>query len=507
MSSFWPSSQTRIVAIVGRPNVGKSTLFNRLVGERAAIVQESPGVTRDRLYRPVIWNGREFLLVDTGGIPPVHEPPAKPFPADARVPGEESLASPLLLQTQKAVQEANLILFLTDVKEGISSAEWEIAQMLRRERKPVILAVNKVDSQRDLGGLYDFFSLGLGDPFPLSAMHGLNIGDLLDRIVETLWGDQPDTVALPGDKTDSLIQPPGEAIRGTLEKQIQVVILGRPNVGKSSLLNAILGEERVVVDSRPGTTRDAIHTFCRVESEGSGSPLEGLPQPQSVSREPGNLYCFIDTAGMRRRSPAGAPAGGKKLDSGSAIELDSVSRALKSLGDAHLALLVLEAPVGVLHQDRHLAGEVLKKGKGLILVVNKWDLVPQRSEEFLKYLRRELHFIQFAPVLFTSASTGEGIQTIFPAVNEVFHEYTRRIETSLVNRVVQEAQSLPPPSKGKHFRIFFAFQARTAPPTFVLMVNHPSLFSPSHGRYLEARFRQAFGFTGVPVGFLVRKKK
>lgn len=430
-----------MVAIVGRPNVGKSTLFNRLVGGRIAIVEDVPGVTRDRLYHDTDWQGYEFTLVDTGGITD------KP----------EGLETEVRKQAEQALSEADVILFLVDAREGLTADDFAIADILRRAERPVILVANKVDNFEDLSILQEFYRLGLGDPFPISAAHGLNIGELLDKIVELL----PRKIE-------------EESRQGT-----RVAIVGRPNVGKSSLVNRLLGEERVIVSEIPGTTRDAIDTYFRRGDK---------------------EYILIDTAGIRRRS--------RILET---TERYSVQRAFKAIDRADVVLLVLDATEGVTEQDKKIAGYGHQRGKGAIIVVNKWDLIPKDShtlDHYRKGVLQELYFMDYAPVLFISALTGQRVHQVLPTVDEVIAQARHRVSTGLLNSVIQESVLLTPPPtvKGRAAKIYYATQVDVQPPTFVFFVNDPEAIHFSYRRYLENQLRQAFGFQGTPLRLIFRAK-
>lgn len=428
-----------IVAIVGRPNVGKSTLFNRIVGERIAIVEGIPGITRDRLYRETEWLGKPFLLIDTGGITSEKDP----------------LMAEISNQAHTAITEADVILFMVDGKEGLHPLDREIADILRRTNKPVILVVNKAD-QYDPVLKSEFYALGFNEPVLISAEHALNIGDLLDQIV-----------------TEFPVLTEEE------EKGIRVALIGRPNSGKSSLLNALLGEERVIVSSLPGTTRDAIDT------------------PFLFA---GQKYILVDTAGIRRKA---------RVEE--AVEYYSVLRAIRAVERADVALVVLDAGEFLAEQDKKVAGIALEAGKAVVLVVNKWDLVMKdqhTTKEYMERIRQELSFLDYAPVLFISAKTGQRVRKVLPQVLAVANEYTKRVPTHALNEILREAIMMhqPPAHKGKQLKIYYATQINVKPPTIQLMVNDPSLLHFSFRRYLENRFREHFGFVGSPLHFLVRKK-
>ncbi len=426
------------VAIVGRPNVGKSTLFNRLTAARTAIEEKVPGVTRDRLYGMSEWCGRNLVIVDTGGI------------TFGRV---DELSTMVRRQVEVAVDEAKVIIFLLDGREGLTALDEEIAGLLRRSGKPVIPVVNKIDYHDMESARYSFYSLGFGDPLPVSAAHGRGTGELLDMIC-------------------SLLPPPEAEETSDFGDIIRVAVIGRPNVGKSSLINAILGEERVIVNQLPGTTRDSVDT-----------PFLYRDQP----------FILIDTAGMRRKS--------KVKDN---VEYYSVLRSLKAVQRSDLALLLLDGETGITEQDQRLAGYVDEAGRGLVLVVNKWDLV--RGEEaaretYLNNLRRLLSFVPYAHVVFVSALTGWRLEKIFPLVINTWQEQHKRIPTPLINELLEDAVAVnPPPTvKGKRIKIFYATQPAVKPPTFVFFANEPELIHFSYRRYLENRIRDSFDFSGTPV--------
>ncbi|MCX7851441.1 MAG: ribosome biogenesis GTPase Der [Caldilineales bacterium] len=446
-----------VVAIVGRPNVGKSTLFNRIIGRRQAIVEDLPGTTRDRLYADTEWNGVGFLLVDTGGL--------EPLARGGRAP-EEPLASAsagylreIRAQVEQAIAEADVIVFLVDAAEGLTAADQEIANGLRQAGKPVIVAANKADTARRQYDAVEFYALGLGEPLPISAYHGIGIGDLLDAVVAHLPPAPP-------------IEWPEEALR--------VAIVGRPNVGKSSLLNALLGQERAIVSPLPGTTRDPIDTYLT---------WEGMP------------VVLVDTAGIRRRGA---------IEPG--IEKYSVIRTLKAIARADVVLLVLDATTGITDQDAHVAGYVLEAYRSLVLVVNKWDAIPKDEHtmnNYLRQLRSELKFLDYVPVLFVSALTRQRIDRILSTAFLVAQGRQQRLPTAELNRLVQEAVAANPPKavRGRQARFYYATQVDIDPPTFVLFVNDPEAVHFSYLRYLENCIRQAYPFEGTPLRFELRGKK
>ena len=431
-----------IVAIIGRPNVGKSTLFNRLVGGRVAIVEKKPGVTRDRLHRDVEWSEHVFTLVDTGGL-------------NFQETGE--IAEKIRCQVELAIQEADVLLFVVDARAGLTPPDEEIAQVLRRSAKPVLLVVNKVEGlNREY---YDFFRLGLGEPIPVSAALGLNTGDLLDKILEKL----------PAPKEESYA-----------EEMIRIAIVGRPNVGKSSLVNKILGVERVIVNETPGTTRDAIDIL--------------------IERD-GRHFLLVDTAGIRRKS---------KIDE--VTERYSVKRALGAIEVCDVSLVMLDALVGVTEQDKRIAGYVHEKGRASILVVNKWDLVKKDEriiDRYREVLYQELPFLSYAPVAFVSALTGKRISPLLNLVTRVWEEFSRKISTGSLNALLSDAQLRNPPlsKRGKRLKIFYGTQIKSKPPTFALFVNEPELMHFSYLRYLENQFRQTYGFVGTPLRFMLRRRR
>ncbi len=432
-----------IVAIVGRPNVGKSTLFNRLVQRRIAIIEDQPGITRDRIYADTEWNGRTFTLVDTGGI--------VPDPA-------ETLTGLVRRQAELAIAEADLVVLVLDVRDGLTATDQDVADLLRRARKPVILCANKGDIPRLQERAVEFYRLGLGDPITCSAEHGLGTGDLLDRVVAELPEGEP---------------PPED------EQVIRVAVIGRPNVGKSSLVNALLGRERVIVSEVSGTTRDAIDV-----------PLVA----------DGRNYLLIDTAGMRRRA---------RIDE--AVERYSVMRTLRAVDRADVVLTLLEAPAGVTEQDQRIVGYVHEAGKGQILLINKWDLAGHDEGargRFLDKLSAGLSFLDYAPRLFISARTGQRLNRVMPAVAKVAEACRRRAPTAELNRVIAEAASMtPPPGEGgKRLKLYYATQGGAKPPVFLFFTNEPDLAHFSYRRYLENRLREAFDFEGTPIRLIFKRR-
>ena len=431
-----------IVAIVGRPNVGKSTLFNRLVGRRLAIVDEVPGTTRDRLYADAEWAGKKFTLVDTGGL---------------ELAARDELIAQVRAQAQLAIAEADVIIFMTDVTTGLTAGDEEVAEVLRRSAKPVLLAANKADNPALRQAALEFYRLGLGDPYPISALHGTGTGDLLDQVV----------ASFPAEVEEEEI----EAVR--------IAIVGRPNVGKSSLLNRILGYERAIVHEAPGTTRDAVDTLLDWE----GKPV-----------------VLIDTAGIRRRG---------RIEPG--VEKYSVLRALRAIDRADVVLLLIDATEGVTAQDAHIAGYILEEAKGVMVVVNKWDLVRKDAhtrEEYTRRIRTSLRFLDYVPILFISALTGQGVGRVLPTALRVREERLVRIPTAELNRIVQDAvaRHAPPSKAGKRLKFYYATQASVDPPTFVFFVNDPELVHFSYERYLENRIREHYSFLGTPLKLSFRKR-
>ncbi len=435
-----------IVAIVGRPNVGKSTLFNNIAQKRLAIVEDTPGVTRDRLYATGEWRDVPFTLVDTGGIETM---------------GETDMLRFVRYQAEEAIQEADVILFVVDARVGLTNEDEEIARRLRQSNKPILLVANKADSPNQQANVFEFYSLGLGDPIPVSAANKLNLGDLLDE-----------TLALfPDDALDGLDEADSEEIR--------VAIIGRPNVGKSSLFNSLIGKERSIVSNEAGTTRDAIDT--------------------TIERD-GQTYVFIDTAGMRKRA---------RVEE--AVERYSVMRALRAVDRADIVLMVIDAVEGVTEQDKKIAGYAHEAGKGIILVVNKWDLVEKDTNTTLRYteaIRTELGFMQYAPVVFVSALTKQRVHRLPELIRYVADQHSMRVSTSVLNQLVEDAININPPpnDKGRRLKLLYTTQVKTKPPTFVFFVNDPDLMHFSYRRYLENKLREAMGFEGTPIHFIVRSR-
>ncbi len=433
------------VAIIGRPNVGKSTFFNYIIGKRVAIVEDTPGVTRDRIYAEATWRGKTFHLIDTGGIEPK---------------SQDTILTQMKEQADIAIGIADVILFMTDVKQGITAADQDIANMLRKSGKPIILVCNKADKfgTNETEDIYEFYNLALGEPYPISAANAKGMGDVLDAIVE----------ALPEENED---EETGEPIK--------VAFIGKPNVGKSSLVNYILGENRMIVSDIAGTTRDAI------DSE--------------FSNEQGK-YIFIDTAGIRKKS---------KITEN--IEKYSITRTLLAIERADICVLMIDALEGVTEQDTKIAGEAHEAGKGVIIVVNKWDAYEKENgtlEKYTKEVYEKLAYLSYAPILFLSAKTGQRVHKLFELINQVASQNAMRVSTATLNQVLNEAIAIvqPPTDKGKRLKIFYMTQASTKPPTFVVFVNDKKLFHFSYERYLINQIRKEFALTGTPVRMMVREK-
>ena len=434
-----------IVAIVGRPNVGKSTLFNVLAGSKISIVKDTPGVTRDRIYADVNWLDYNFTMIDTGGIEPE---------------SEDIIIKSMRAQAQIAMDTADVIMFLADVRQGLVDADHKVADMLRRSRKPVVLVVNKVDNfDKFMPDVYEFYNLGLGDPFPVSAASQLGLGDMLDEVVSHL----PDEVR--GEDED---------------ERPKIAIIGKPNVGKSSIINKLLGEDRVIVSDIAGTTRDAIDT--------------------EVIRD-GREYVFIDTAGLRRKSKI-------KED----IERYSIIRTVTAVGRAEVCVLVIDATEGVTEQDAKIAGIAHERGKGMIIAVNKWDAVEKDDKTVYKFteeVRRILSFMPYAEIIFISAKTGQRLPKLFDMIDMVIDNHALRVGTGVLNEILSEAVAMqePPSDKGKKLRLYYMTEVSVKPPTFVIFVNDKKLSHFSYTRYIENRIRDAFGFKGTPLRFIIRERK
>ncbi len=433
-----------IVAIVGKPNVGKSRFFNYVIGQRISIVEDTPGVTRDRVYADTSWRDREFTLIDTGGIEPETN---------------DIILSQMREQANIAISVADVILFMTNIKEGVTAADSEIAVMLKKSKKPIILVCNKVDTFGEVPSeIYEFYNLGLGEPNAISAANAMGIGDLLDKIYDLL----PTKTEGEGD-----------------DNKIKVALIGKPNVGKSSLLNKVLGEDRSIVSDIAGTTRDAIDTEFENEF---------------------GKYTFIDTAGVRKKSKVNE-----------AIERFSVMRTLLAIERADVCLVLIDALEGVTDQDAKILGEAHEAGKGIIIVVNKWDMVEKDNytmQEYKKDIYNKISYATYAPIMFISAKTGQRVNKIFEQVNEVYKQNTMRVSTSVINEVINEAIAVvqPPTDKGRRLKILYGTQASTQPPTFVIFVNDKELFHFSYQRYLINCFRNNFGLEGTPVRLIVREK-
>lgn len=433
-----------IVAIVGRPNVGKSTLFNKIGRKRLSIVDDMPGVTRDRIYMDANWLNYEFTMIDTGGI---------------EFDESNHMLASMRQQAQIAMEEADVILFLVDGRAGLTAQDEEVAHVLRRTKKPIVLGVNKIDSPQREVDIYDFYNLGLGDPIPLSASNLMNIGDLLDAVVASF----PENIE---DEHD--------------DDEIRIAVIGRPNVGKSSIVNKILGEERVIVSDVPGTTRDAIDTHFM---------------------ENGIKYTLIDTAGMRRRGKVEEP-----------VERYSVIRSLRAIDRSDVVLLMINAAEGITEQDKKIAGYAHESGRGVVIVVNKWDIYPEKDDKstlrFTEDLRDEIGFLQYAPVLYASALTGQRVSRVTALVKYVAEQQSMRIKTSILNELIRDAISVNPPPmhRGRQLKILFMTQVDIRPPKFILFVNDPELMHFSYLRFIENKLREHFGFEGTPLRLIVRKR-
>ena len=433
-----------IVAVVGRPNVGKSTLFNTIAGKQISIVQDTPGVTRDRIYAEGNWLNYYFTMVDTGGIEPI---------------SDDVLLKQMRSQAELAIETADVIIFVTDVKSGVVDADYEGAEMLRRSKKPIVLCVNKVDSIKKYGNdIYEFYQLGLGEPFPVSAANHLGLGDLLDEVVKHF---------------------PKEGLEEKEDGTLKIALIGKPNVGKSSLTNKLLGENRVIVSDIAGTTRDAIDT----EVTYNGTP-----------------YIFIDTAGLRRK--------GKVTED---IERYSVIRTVAAVDRADICIVLIDAVEGITDGDTRIAGIAHESGKGVIIAVNKWDLVEKNDktmQEFTKQLKEKFAYMDYAEYLFISAETGQRIHKIYDLVNMIHDNQVMRIKTGVLNEILAKATAMkqPPSDKGKRLKLFYITQASVAPPTFVIFVNDRELMHFSYTRYIENQIRENFGFRGTPIRFIIRER-
>ena len=436
---------TPIISIVGRPNVGKSLLFNRLAGKRLSIVEDTPGVTRDRLYAPVQWRGREFLLTDTGGIEP-HT--------------DDEMLRFMRRQALMAIEEADVIILLTDLRTGVTAADSDIAAMLLRSGKPVVLAVNKADRIGEPPSeFYEFYKLALGDPIAVSALHGYGTGNLLDACYAHFPEEPPETIPEPG--------------------AIRVAVIGKPNAGKSSLINRILGQERVIVSDMAGTTRDAVDT-----------PFEN---------ETGQ-YIFIDTAGIRRQARVDEP-----------IEKYSVMRAMQAVERADVCLILIDARDGVTEQDTKVAGFAHEAGKASVIVINKWDLVAKETRTMAEYetkVRHALSYMSYAPVVFISALTGQRVEKLFPLIRTAYQQSGLRISTGQLNDILRDAVARvqPPTDRGRRLKVYYMTQTGVRPPNFVLFCNDIELFHYSYRRYIENKIREVFGFVGTPIRMTIRQK-
>ncbi|MEG7923879.1 ribosome-associated GTPase EngA [Bacillus cereus] len=431
-----------VIAIVGRPNVGKSTIFNRIVGERVSIVEDIPGVTRDRIYSAGEWLNHEFNIIDTGGI-------------DI---GDEPFLTQIRQQAEVAIDEADVIIFMTNGRDGVTAADEEVAKILYRSNKPVVLAVNKVDNPEMRSDIYDFYALGFGEPFPISGTHGLGLGDLLDEAAQHFPKIEED---------------------GYDEDTIRFSLIGRPNVGKSSLVNALLGQERVIVSNVAGTTRDAVDT------------------PYSKD---GKDYVIIDTAGMRKK--------GKVYES---TEKYSVLRALRAIERSDVVLVVLDGEEGIIEQDKKIAGYAHDSGRAVVVVVNKWDAVKKDEKTmkaFEENIRAHFQFLEYAPIVFLSAKTRKRTQTLIPVIDEVNESHSIRIQTNVLNDVIMDAVAMnpTPTHNGSRLKIFYATQVAVKPPTFVVFVNDPELLHFSYERFLKNRLRESFGFVGTPIHIIARAR-
>ena len=434
-----------IVAIVGRPNVGKSTLFNALAGEKISIVKDTPGVTRDRIYADISWLDYQFTMIDTGGIEP---------------DTGDMMLSHMRDQAEIAIETADVIIFLTDVRQGLVDADYQVADMLRRSQKPVVLAVNKVDNyEKFIMDTYEFYNLGLGTPFPVSAYSKLGFGDLLDEVIANC---NPET------------------LKEEEDERPRVAIIGKPNAGKSSMINKMLGEDRLIVSDVAGTTRDAIDT---------------------VIRRGDKEYVFIDTAGLRRKSRI-------KED----LERYSVIRTVAAVERCDVAILVIDAEEGITEQDAKIAGIAHERGKGMIIAVNKWDLVEKNDKTIYKYtnkIREVLSFMSYAELVFVSAKTGQRFQKIFDLLDVVIENHALRVQTGVLNEILAEAVAMkqPPSDKGKRLKLYYMTQVSVKPPTFVVFVNDKKLTHFSYTRYLENQIRNTFGFRGTPIRIYTRERK
>ena len=432
-----------IVAIVGRPNVGKSTLFNRLAGEKISIVKDTPGVTRDRIYAEAEWLNHRFTMIDTGGIEPKTDDLLLKYMRD---------------QAQMAIELADSVIFIVDSKAGLTDADQEVANMLRRSQKPVVLAVNKLDNMRDISPIYEFYNLGLGDPMPISAEQGLGLGDMLDMVIETF---------------------PEQGEEEEADEKLKIAVIGKPNTGKSSLINKLLGENRMIVSDIAGTTRDAVDTEVTYN---------------------GRSYVFIDTAGIRRQSKVNED-----------LERFSVLRSVSAVERCDIAILMIDATTGITEQDAKIAGIAHENGKGVIIAVNKWDAIEKDDKtmnEFGKDIDTVLSYLPYAPKIYISALTGQRLTQIYETIDQVEESILKRVPTGILNDVLYDATSMnqPPSDKGRQLRIYYMTQIGVKPPTFVIFVNNQELMHYSYKRYLENCIRKAFGFEGTPIKFIIRER-
>lgn len=433
-----------IVAVVGRPNVGKSTLFNRIAGERISIVEDTPGVTRDRIYAHAEWLGKHFSMIDTGGIEISDQP----------------LLTQIRQQAEVAIDEADVIIFVADVENGVTDADEQVARILYRSNKPVVLAVNKVDNPERRSDIYDYYSLGLGEPYAVSSVHGIGMGDLLDAVIKEF----PDNAA--NDEDDS----------------IHFSFIGRPNVGKSSLVNAILGENRVIVSNVAGTTRDAINTQFETAD--------------------GQKFTMVDTAGIRKK--------GKIYEN---TERYSLMRSMRAIDDSDVVLVVLNAEEGIRELDKHIAGYAHEAGCGVIIVVNKWDTLKEKDhrtmKDFTNLIRQEFQYLSYAPIIFVSAKTKQRLNQLPGLIEEVYQHHRQRIQSAVLNDVLMDAIAAnpTPTQNGRRLRVYYGTQVATEPPTFVIFVNDPELMHFSYERYLENQIRKAFDFSGTPIHLIKRQRQ
>lgn len=433
-----------IVAVVGRPNVGKSTLFNRIAGERISIVEDTPGVTRDRIYAHAEWLGKHFSMIDTGGIEISDQP----------------LLTQIRQQAEIAIDEADVIIFVADVENGVTDADEQVARILYRSNKPVVLAVNKVDNPERRSDIYDYYSLGLGEPYAVSSVHGIGMGDLLDAVIKEF----PDNAA--NDEDDS----------------IHFSFIGRPNVGKSSLVNAILGENRVIVSNVAGTTRDAINTQFETAD--------------------GQKFTMVDTAGIRKK--------GKIYEN---TERYSLMRSMRAIDDSDVVLVVLNAEEGIRESDKHIAGYAHEAGCGVIIVVNKWDTLKEKDHrtmtDFTNLIRQEFQYLSYAPIIFVSAKTKQRLNQLPGLIEEVYQHHRQRIQSAVLNDVLMDAIAAnpTPTQNGRRLRVYYGTQVATEPPTFVIFVNDPELMHFSYERYLENQIRKAFDFSGTPIHLIKRQRQ